>query len=262
VLTWPLYTGRGIEALARSRPSNALDGASIALPLLFGFTFMLVIEQLSSSHANQRHPTHRAEDQHASVASRDDVFDVELAGFEVDEDVVPAPPPPRRASVSAGVAKTNREGNVPPSAYPITIGLVVHGLADGLALGMSMLSTGDSSRSYGLSLVVFLALAVHKGTFYQESHWRLSSLRPTHLPVAAPTAFAYTLSLMSTSLTRAGCKKHLILFSASTPLGAIASYASLSFFGSRREDDIGIALLISVSFSLVNALQRDTSMNM
>jgi zinc transporter 9 len=134
------------------------------LPLLFGFTFMLVIEQLSSSHANQRRPTHRAEDQHASVASRGDIFDVELAGFEVDEDVVPAPPP-RRASVSAGVAKTNGEGNVPPSAYPITVGLVVHGLADGLALGMSMLSTGDSSRSYGLSLVVFLALAVHKGTF-------------------------------------------------------------------------------------------------
>ncbi len=138
---------------------------------------MLVIEQLSSSHANQRHPAHRAEDQHASVA-----FDVELAGFEVDEDVVPAPPP-RRASVSAGVAKTNGEGNVPPSAYPITIGLVVHGLADGLALGMSMLSTGDSSRSYGLSLVVFLALAVHKGTFYQESHWRLSSLRPLTCPL-------------------------------------------------------------------------------
>ncbi len=67
---------------------------------------------------------------------------------------------------------------------------------------------------------------------------------------------------MSTSLTRVGCKKHLILFSASTPLGAIASYASLSFFGSRRADDIGIALLISVSFSLVNALQRDTSKNM
>ena len=182
VLTWPLYTGRGIEALARSRPSNALDGASIALPLLFGFTLMLVIEQLSSSHAHQRHPTHRAEDQHASVASRDDVFDVELAGFDVDEDAVPAPPP-RRASVSAGVAKTNGEGNVLPSAYPITIGLVVHGLADGLALGMSMISTGDSSRPYSLSLVVFLALAVHKGRFYQESHWRLSPLRPLTCPL-------------------------------------------------------------------------------
>src|SRR5487761_1504596 len=51
---------RGIEALAHSRtPSNALDGASIALPLLFGFTFMLVVEQLSSSHTHQRHHAHR-----------------------------------------------------------------------------------------------------------------------------------------------------------------------------------------------------------
>jgi hypothetical protein len=43
-------------------------------------------------------------------------------------------------------------------------------LADGLALGMSMLSSDDSSSSYGLSLVVFFALAVHKGgSHYQEA---------------------------------------------------------------------------------------------
>jgi len=108
---------------------------------------------------------------HVAVDPRDEVFDVELAGLEDDEDEDVAaprpPPPPRRASIS--VAKNNGEVNVPPSAYPITIGLVVHGLADGLALGMSMLSSDDSSPSYGLSLVVFLALAVHKGgSYYQE----------------------------------------------------------------------------------------------
>ncbi len=67
---------------------------------------------------------------------------------------------------------------------------------------------------------------------------------------AAPTALAYTLSLMSTSLSRVECKKHLMLFIASTPVGAIVSYASFSFFGSKHVDGVGTALLISVSFSL------------
>jgi len=229
----------GIEALARSRPSDTLDGASIAWPLLFGFTFMLIVEQLSSSHSHQRHHTPRVVRSHASVDLREEVFDVELAGLEDDEDgAAPTPPPPlpRRASIS--VAKNNGEANVPPSAYPITIGLIVHGLADGLALGMSMLSNDDSSSSYGLSLVVFLALAVHK----------------------APTSLAYTVSLMSTSLSRAECKKHLLLFSASTPLGAIASYASFTFFKSRQADNVGLAMLISAgSFLYVATVLQPVS---
>jgi zinc transporter 9 len=66
---------------------------------------------------------------------------------------------------------------LPPSAYPITVGLVLHGLADGLALGMSMLSNNEpSSPSYALSLVVFLALAVHKGALPSKA--RLSPVAP------------------------------------------------------------------------------------
>ena len=56
---------------------------------------------------------------------------------------------------------------------------------------------------------------------------------------------------MSTSLSRAECKKHLLLFSASTPLGAIASYAFFTFFESRQADNVGLAMLISVSFFFV-----------
>ncbi|KAI0004541.1 ZIP zinc transporter-domain-containing protein [Russula compacta] len=219
----------GIEALAlahsrRLSTSTALEGASIALPLLFGFTFMLVVEQLSSSHAHQ-HPARRLS-HHPDITSPDSVFDVELAGFE-DEPSGLSRSHTRRASGSTSVPKTSVESDAPPSAYPITIGLVMHGLADGLALGMSVLSSdNESSPSYGLSLVVFMALAVHK----------------------APTALAYTVSLMSTSLSRMECRKHLLLFSASTPIGAIASYASFSVFGTEQVDGVGTALLISVSF--------------
>ena len=48
-------------------------------------------------------------------------------------------------------------------AYPFTLGLLIHALADGLALGVSALSNeaGDFSDT---TLVVFMALFIHKGT--------------------------------------------------------------------------------------------------
>jgi len=160
-------SSRGIEALAHSRPSSTtLDGASIALPLLFGFTFMLIIEQLSSSHAHEQHHNNKRRlglHAAAGVGSPDSVFDVELAGFDDGADGASGPHGRRAAASSVSATKTNVESDLPPSAYPITVGLVLHGLADGLALGMSMLSNNESS-SYALSMVVFLALAVHKGT--------------------------------------------------------------------------------------------------
>lgn len=70
----------------------------------------------------------------------------------------------------------------------------------------------------------------------------------------APTALAYTVSLMSTSLSRVECRKHLLLFSASTPVGAITSYASFFFFGLKKVDGVGTALLISVGLFDCSAL--------
>lgn len=43
-----------------------------------------------------------------------------------------------------------------------TLGLVIHGAADGIALGASSLASGKKS----LSLIVFLAVIVHKGSFF------------------------------------------------------------------------------------------------
>ncbi|KAI9512392.1 Zinc/iron permease [Russula earlei] len=236
----------GIEELAHSRPSSTeLEGSSIAVPLLFGFTFMLIVEQLSSSHVHRHHRPHRLAQQHPGCASPDSIFDVELAGLP-DETVVAASPPhlhPRRVGANDGTGVTGGDADgalPPPSAYPITVGLLVHGLADGLALGMSVLSSGTSSHPHGLSLVVFLALAVHK----------------------APTSLAYSVSLMSTSLSRAECKRHLLSFSASTPVGAIASYMSLSFLGAGKPDSVGIALLVSAgSFLYVATVLQPISLN-
>ena len=43
---------------------------------------------------------------------------------------------------------------------PLTLGLIIHSLADGLALGAS--ASGENSSDTNLSLVVFIALIIHK----------------------------------------------------------------------------------------------------
>ena len=129
---------------------------------------MLIVEQLSSSHAHHQPERHHARrpSQHAiGLTSPDSIFDVELAGLDDGTDGMPLPAPHERRAAASGVSatKANVESDS-PSAYPITLGLVLHGLADGLALGMSVLSNDESSsHPYALSLVVFMALAVHKG---------------------------------------------------------------------------------------------------
>ena len=72
------------------------------------------------------------------------------------------------------------------------------------------------------------------------------------VPIIAPTAIALSTSLLSTTLSRSECKKHLLAFSASTPCGAIISYAIFSLLGvgDSHADWTGIALLISVCAAL------------
>ena len=132
---------------------------------------MLIVEQLGSSHAhhNQHHHARRPSQHALSLASPDSIFDVELAGVDDGADGVPATHARRASAGSVSATKTNSESDS-PSAYPITIGLVLHGLADGLALGMSVLSNDESSsHPYALSMVVFMALAVHKGAYTPSS---------------------------------------------------------------------------------------------
>ncbi|KAI5449755.1 hypothetical protein NCC49_004045 [Naganishia albida] len=85
-----------------------------------------------------------------------------------------------------------------------TLGLVIHAMADGIALGASSLS-----GSGGLGLVVFLAVIVHKG----------------------PTAMGLTTTLLSLGLTKPQIRTRLLLFSISAPLGAVITYLVVSAAG-------------------------------
>lgn len=197
----------GIETLAAG--SAEPPTSAIALALLGGFTFMLLLEQLVSPHAHDRAPPRLPPSPTNPPAHVE--FDVELGELERAEGIPDAGPAAVTAASNANA--DGRPDRPQARAYPLTLGLVMHALADGLALGSSALSGAGADAAAvlpsSLSLVVFMALAIHK----------------------APTALALTTALMGSGLARAECKKHLALFSASTPLGAVASYVLLVAFG-------------------------------
>ncbi|KAK0201674.1 Zinc/iron permease [Desarmillaria ectypa] len=206
----------GIDALVEAQIDPELLSSRVALSLLFGFTSMLVLEQFVSPHS------HSSSDAPAIPLNNHETssveFDAEL-GELGNREVLSRPGYVQVDSNPRNVIANGAKAR----AYPLTFGLVIHSIADGLALGVSLFhSDGDGSSR--LSLIVFLAVMVHK----------------------APTSLALTTSLLATSLPLPECKKHLAVFSATTPVATFATYVFLSFFGAGDHADwIGLALLIS-----------------
>jgi zinc transporter 9 len=173
----------GIETLHHASKSSTVPTQTIALCLLSGFTLMLLIEQLltpSSHHHQPAPPIPRL-----TLFDEDDIEQLELGPAPGDQypdpalDPDPTPVPggrmgrrsvdssSRQSSIDVSMKRvksvlggeavgSERDGN--PNA--ITLGLVIHSLADGLALGASARSGQNA-----LEAIVFLAIIVHKGTF-------------------------------------------------------------------------------------------------
>ncbi|KAF8755069.1 ZIP Zinc transporter [Rhizoctonia solani] len=120
-----------------------------------------------------------------------------------------------RNSSNGDVFGTSKDGN--PNA--ITLGLIIHSIADGLALGASARSGQNA-----LEAIVFLAIIVHK----------------------APTALALSTALMP-HLPRQSVKRHTTAFALTSPLAALMTYFLIEFLG--EHDSLakwtGIALLFS-----------------
>ncbi|KAG8708734.1 hypothetical protein FRC08_018739 [Ceratobasidium sp. 394] len=236
----------GIETLTHASNSTSPDSKSnevptqtIALCLLSGFTLMLLIEQLlSSTHQHQPAPAITR----ATLFDEDDIEQLELGPAPGDQypdptlDPDPTPAPggrmgrrsgssSRQSSVDLGSKRgknalggesQNEKGGNPNA---ITFGLVVHSLADGLALGASARSGQNA-----LEAVVFLAIIVHK----------------------APTALALCTALMP-HLPRQSVRRHVTAFALTSPLTALMTYFILDFLGdhSSLPKWTGIALLFS-----------------
>lgn len=108
---------------------------------------MLLVEQLSSHDHS-----------HAHIRRRDSV-NLGLLPAGSDDMVV------EDSEIDRDLTQQN-EGS--KRATQLTLGLVVHSLADGFALGAAALPYGTAgvtkSATSELSLVIFFALMVHKGT--------------------------------------------------------------------------------------------------
>lgn len=254
----------GIETTIRTKDDIKDDmSTSIALPLLLGFLFMLLLDQILSSQASDNHHAHLELKSAGSPlgtgprSSQTDTvdFDAELNALEREEGVTAGGEANVIGNGIRNDNSVNGSHNRPMQsigtdiasarklAMSRSLGLVVHALADGFALGVSSL-TDTVSRS--LSMVVFMALAVHK----------------------APTSLALSSSLLATGLPREECRKHLTVFSAATPVGALASYFLFSFLGNDKTNWTGVALLASsgsflyVATVLQSAVYNTTSTEM
>jgi solute carrier family 39 (zinc transporter), member 9 len=147
---------RGIEAIIRTRSSDKQDiSSTIAVPLILGFALMLLMDQVISPHAH----IGTAAPYTPRVAHSDSTvdFDAELSELERQE-AGGGDGGGRRAQtptgINSGVASARKSGT------STTFGLVVHALADGIVLGIS---SRTDTVSTSLSMVVFLALVIHKG---------------------------------------------------------------------------------------------------
>lgn len=113
----------------------------IGIPILLGFALMFLLEEYTTSHGQPQaySSTSQPEGQ---------TFDVDLE--ERGRFPNPESPPLRHAQVeTSGIQR----------AYSLSFGLIIHALVDGYALGVS----ASNARSPNLSLIVFLAIVVHKG---------------------------------------------------------------------------------------------------
>jgi len=198
----------GVESTIAGDPEPESYSYKIALCVLLGFAFMFLVDECMSPHARPLAPQE----------IRDDVeevhFDIALDELEREEGMNSP-----SSQVSTWQMLRNSRFSSVQRAYPLSLGLVVHALVDGYALGVSSLDT----RSGAISFIVFLAIIIHK----------------------APTALALTSSLLAKSLPPSECKRHLLLFSLATPVSAILSYILYTHTGDGNNLWLGTPLLFS-----------------
>lgn len=120
---------------------------------------MLVVEQ---SFAHDSH-SHIEENESTLICKADGTshahveFDTELGDLHGVE------PSARQIDVLLDSTRRNGASESNGQAFGLLLGLVVHGIADGLALGVSNVPRNETGSPRPISYVVFLALILHKG---------------------------------------------------------------------------------------------------
>ncbi|KAF8938339.1 ZIP zinc transporter-domain-containing protein [Dissophora ornata] len=184
----------------------------VGLALLSGFILMFLIDQVGPTHAH-------GHNNHVSVADF-----TELHNLQLDDSNIRMP---SAVVLSSGAKK---RGN------PITVGLVVHAAADGIALGAS------ASRPE-LRFIVFLAIMLHKG----------------------PAAFGLATVLLQHGFSRRQTRQQVGIFSLAAPIGALLTYVFIQMSGQHDEASLhwwtGLLLLFSGGTFLYVAMHVMSEMN-
>ncbi|KAF9978286.1 hypothetical protein BGZ73_003093 [Actinomortierella ambigua] len=184
----------------------------IGIALISGFILMFLIDQIGPTHAHSHN-------HHVSVADF-----TELHNLQLDDANIRMP-----SAIAANSAKKR--------SNPITIGLVVHAAADGIALGASV-------SKPELQFIVFLAIMLHK----------------------APAAFGLSSVLLQHGFTRRQTRQQVAIFSLAAPVGAVLTYIFIRLSGQRDAASLhwwtGMLLLFSggtflyVAMHVMNELNR------
>lgn len=194
----------GLEAVTSVHQVTSVSGDDLqheisrysGLAIVGGFALMFLIDQLSPH-------VHSASQSEPAYVVVDD-----LHGLRRDSDL------------------NSMENSSPDSSdhdsTSTTIGLCIHSLADGVALGAS------ASASATLSSVVFLAILLHKG----------------------PAAFALVAVNLKNNLARRMLQLHLLAFSLAAPIGALLTSTLFSWSNMVSSDQVmssrtGLLLLFS-----------------
>ncbi|KAF2100471.1 Zinc/iron permease [Rhizodiscina lignyota] len=175
--------------------------AYIGLALILGFILMYLIDVLPTTSAqfllSRRRPSRPL---HISLSSlHRGVHDASLSSPSASPALAPAD-------------MADNDPSAPQTSPPTTtLGLVIHAIADGIALGASTASASSNPNgaSQNLGIVVFLALMLHK----------------------APAAFGLTAVLLKQGLSTRAARAHLIIFALAAPVGAFATWVSVNLLG-------------------------------
>jgi solute carrier family 39 (zinc transporter), member 9 len=144
----PLSIDRGVESAIAGDPEPEAYSYKIASRILLGFAFMFLVDEYMSAHARPL----ASQEAHGDVEEVH--FDIALSELEREEGMIlPG------SQASTWQMLQHPRFSTSQRAYPLSLGLVVHALVDGYALGVSSLDT----RSGAVSFVVFLAIIIHKG---------------------------------------------------------------------------------------------------
>ncbi|KAF8423622.1 putative ZIP metal ion transporter [Tirmania nivea] len=159
----------------------------VGLALITGFILMYLIDTLPAIIAAR---TNRSKRSYITLSSL--------------QNNTTTPDPDTPSSPTLHSTQPSTTSSPSSSSFSTTLGLVIHSLADGIALGAS-----STSSNLSLSFIIFLAILLHK----------------------APASFALSSVLLKSGLSKRTARTHLLIFSLAAPTGALATWAVVSILG-------------------------------